>query len=163
VLVTGCALSETHDGGYAERARAHGDWIIPMPDGLDGYKAMALATAGFTAALAIHRMEVNGQTPPRGPIVVTGAAGGVGSPAIDMLAGRGYEVIGVSGKASAAEHPESLGARQILTRQEIDTGSRPLAATRFAGAIDNEGGEPARLADQGRRFLRQHRQHRSGR
>jgi NADPH2:quinone reductase len=112
-----------------------------MPPGLDAAAAMALGTAGFTAAYAIHRMEQNGQTPEAGPIVVTGASGGVGSIAIDMLAGRGYQVVAVSGKASAADYLKTLGAATILLRQEIDFGSRPLEAVRFAGAIDNVGGE----------------------
>jgi NADPH2:quinone reductase len=118
-----------------------GEWVIPMPPGLDAAAAMALGTAGFTAAYAIHRMEQNGQTPERGPIVVTGASGGVGSIAIDMLAGRGYQVVAVSGKASSSDYLQTLGAATILLRQEIDFGSRPLEAARFAGAIDNVGGE----------------------
>lgn len=141
VLVTGCGLSETHDGGYAEYARLNGEWVIPMPPGFGAFKAMSLGTAGFTAALAIHRMEHNGQTPAKGPIVVTGATGGVGSIAIDMLAGRGYEVIAVSGKAESVDYLKSLGAAQVLLRQEIDYGKRPLEAARFGGAIDNVGGE----------------------
>jgi len=141
VLVTGCGLSEVHDGGYAEFARLKGDWVIPMPSGLDAFKAMTLGTAGFTAALAIHRMEHNGQTPARGPIVVTGATGGVGSVAIDMLAGRGYEVIAVTGKAESTDYLKSLGAAQVLLRADIDYGKRPLEAARFGGAIDNVGGE----------------------
>src|SRR5687767_4259090 len=141
VLVTGCELSETHDGGYAQYARVKADWVIPMPPGLDDFSAMALGTAGFTAALAIDRMEHNGQTPANGPIVVTGATGGVGSLAIDMLAGRGYEVIAVSGKEHAAEYLTSLGAARVLMRQGLNYGSRPLEAPRFAGAIDNVGGE----------------------
>lgn len=141
VLVTGCGLSETHDGGYAEYARLKGEWVIPMPPGLDAFGAMTLGTAGFTAALAIHRMEHNGQTPAKGPIVVTGATGGVGSVAIDMLAGRGYEVIAVSGKADSVDYLKSLGAAQVLLRQDIDYGKRPLEAARFGGAIDNVGGE----------------------
>ncbi len=141
VLVTGCGLSESHDGGYAEYARVKGEWVIPIPAGLDTFKAMALGTAGFTAALAITRMEHNGQTPERGPIVVTGATGGVGSIAIDMLAGRGYEVIAVSGKPEAQEYLRSLGAARVLDRKAIDYGSRPLEATQFGGAIDNVGGE----------------------
>jgi NADPH2:quinone reductase len=141
VLVTGCGLSETHDGGYAEYARLKGEWVIPMPPGLDAFKAMTLGTAGFTAALAIHRMEHNGQTPAKGPIVVTGATGGVGSVAIDMLAGRGYEVIAVSSKADSIDYLKSLGAAQVLLRKEIDYGKRPLEAARFGGAIDNVGGE----------------------
>jgi acrylyl-CoA reductase (NADPH) len=141
VLITGNALSETHDGGYARYARVPGDWVIPMPPGLDEFTAMALGTAGFTAALAIHRMEHNGQTPGKGPVVVTGATGGVGSLAIDMLAGRGYEVVAVSGKATATDYLRSLGATKVLPRQEINFGQRPLESVQFAGAIDNVGGE----------------------
>ncbi len=141
VLVTGCGLSETHDGGYAEFARVPGDWVIPMPSGLDAPTAMALGTAGFTAALAIHRMEQNGQSPDGGPVAVTGASGGVGSLAIDMLAVRGYRVIAVSGKAAAAEYLRGLGASEVLARQDLDLGTRPLETARFAGAIDSVGGE----------------------
>jgi len=141
VLVTGCALSETHDGGYAEYARVPGDWLVPMPPGLDARTAMALGTAGFTAALAIHLMERNDQRPAAGPIVVTGASGGVGSIAIDMLSARGYEVIAVSGKAQAVEYLKSLGAARVLPREAIDYGSKPLEAAQFGGAIDNVGGK----------------------
>ena len=141
VLVTGCGLSETVDGGYAQFARVAGDSVIPMPPGLDAVSGMTLGTAGFTAALAIHRMEHNGQTPAKGPVVVTGATGGVGSIAIDMLAGRGYEVIAVSGKAQQVDYLRALGASEVLLRADIDYGSKPLEAERFAGAIDNVGGE----------------------
>jgi NADPH2:quinone reductase len=141
VLVTGCGLSETHDGGYAQFARVPGDWVIPIPQGLDAFTAMALGTAGFTAALAIHRLEHNGQSPAGGPIAVTGASGGVGSIAVDMLAARGYRVVAVSGKAGAAQYLKELGAAEVLTRQDLDLGSRPLETARFAGAIDNLGGE----------------------
>lgn len=141
VLVTGCGLSELYDGGYAERARVRADSVIPMPPGLDPFLAMALGTAGFTAALAIHRMEHNGQTPAKGPIVVTGATGGVGSIAIDMLAARGYEVIAVTGKADSGDYLKSLGASKILLRAELDLGKRPLERAQFGGAIDNVGGE----------------------
>ena len=141
VLVTGCGLSETHDGGYAQLARVPGDWVIPMPAGLDAATAMALGTAGFTAALAIHRMEQNGQTPAGGPIAVTGASGGVGSIAVDMLATRGYQVVAVSGKAAAADYLKALGASEVLARDAVNLGSRPLENARFAGAIDNVGGE----------------------
>jgi acrylyl-CoA reductase (NADPH) len=141
VLVTGCGLSETHDGGYAELARVPGDWVIPMPPGLDAFTAMALGTAGFTAALAIHRMEQNGQAPGGGPIAVTGATGGVGSLAIDMLSVRGYRVVAVSGKAGASAYLRELGAGDVLNRAELDLGSRPLETPRFAGAIDNLGGD----------------------
>ncbi len=140
VLVTGNALSETHDGGYAEYARVPADWVFPIPPGLDELRAMALGTAGFTAALAIHRMEQNGQVPAAGPIVVTGATGGVGSLAIDMLASRGYEVVAVTGKDNRGEYLRSLGAARILARGQIDFGQRPLEPVEFAGAIDNVGG-----------------------
>ncbi len=141
VLVTGCGLSETVDGGYAEYARVSGDSVIKLPDGIDLMQAMALGTAGFTAALAIHRMEHNGQTPAKGPVVVTGASGGVGSIAVDLLAGRGYEVVAVSGKPEVDEFLKALGAKRILRRQEIDLGSRPMEAVLWAGAIDSVGGE----------------------
>jgi len=141
VLVTGNGLSETHDGGYAEYARVPGDWVFPIPPGLDELEAMALGTAGFTAALAIHRMEENGQKPIAGPIAVTGATGGVGSIAIDMLAARGYEVVAVSGKSGAAEYLKTLGATRILSRKQIKSTGRPLEAVQFAGAIDNVGGD----------------------
>ena len=141
VLVTGCGLSETHDGGYAEYARLRGEWVIGLPAGLGAFKAMSLGTAGFTAALAIHRMEHNGQTPAKGPIVVTGATGGVGSLAIDMLAARGYQVTAVTGKAAQIPYLKSIGAAQVLLRNEIDFGKRPMEAAQFAGAIDNVGGE----------------------
>ena len=141
VLVTGCALSETHDGGYAQLARVRGDWVIPLPAGLSAFEAMALGTAGFTAALAIHRMEQNGQSPQGGAIAVTGASGGVGSVAVDMLATRGYRVVAVSGKSSAVSYLRELGAQEVLARQGIDLGSRPLESARFGGAIDNLGGE----------------------
>ncbi len=141
VLVTGCALSETHDGGYAQFARVQGDWVIPLPAGMSAFEAMALGTAGFTAALAIHRMEHNGQRPQGGPIVVTGASGGVGSVAVDMLATRGYRVTAVSGKASATAYLKALGAEEVLARQQLDLGTRPLETARYGGAIDNLGGE----------------------
>jgi NADPH2:quinone reductase len=141
VLVTGCELSETHDGGYAEYARVNGDWVVPIPATLDEFKAMCLGTAGFTAALAIHRMEQNGQKPGNGPVIVTGASGGVGSIAIDMLAARDYDAVAISGKPEAAIFLRALGASQVLVRQEIVMGSRPLEAARWAGAIDNVGGE----------------------
>jgi acrylyl-CoA reductase (NADPH) len=141
VLVTGCDLSETRDGGYAEFARVPGDSVVPIPAGRDERWAMSIGTAGFTAALAIHRMEENGQTPALGPVVVTGATGGVGSLATDMLSARGYEVVAVSGKAQANEYLEALGASRVLARQSVDYGSRPLERAQFGGAIDSVGGQ----------------------
>jgi len=141
VLVTGSGLSETVDGGYAELARVKGESVIPMPAGLDVLRAMQLGTAGFTAALAIDHMERNGQAPAGGPIVVTGATGGVGSIAIDMLSARGYEVVAVTGKAGSVDYLKSLGASNVVMRDELALGNKPLEAVRFAGAIDNVGGE----------------------
>jgi NADPH2:quinone reductase len=141
VLVTGCGLSETQDGGYAEYSRLQGDWVIPLPSGLTEADAMMLGTAGFTAALAIHRMEHNGLTPGKGAVVVTGATGGVGSLAINMLAGRGYDVVAVSGKADADDYLREIGAARILRRQEINLGSKPMEAAQWAGAVDNVGGD----------------------
>jgi acrylyl-CoA reductase (NADPH) len=140
VLVTGCGLSETHDGGYAEFARLPGEFVIPLPAGMSERDAMKLGTAGFTAALAVHRMERNGQQPSNGPVVVTGATGGVGSLAISMLAGRGYEVVAVSGKPGADDYLRDIGAARVLRRQEIDLGSKPMEKALWAGAVDNVGG-----------------------
>jgi NADPH2:quinone reductase len=141
VLVTGCGHSETLDGGYAEYARARADSVIPLPDGLTLFDAMALGTAGFTVGLAIQRMEQNGQKPSMGPIVVTGASGGVGTIAVDLFSKLGYEVVAVSGKAEADELLKALGASRILRRQDIDLGKRPLEAAQWGGAVDNVGGE----------------------
>lgn len=141
VLVTGCGLGETHDGGYAELVRVQGDWVVTIPDGFDARWAMSLGTAGFTAGLAIHRLEHNGLCPEAGPVVVTGASGGVGSLAVDILAARGYEVVAVTGKADAADYLRGLGAAEVRLRDEIDLGRRPLESAIWAGAIDNLGGE----------------------
>ena len=141
VLVTGCGHSETLDGGFAAYARAAGNSVIPLPEGMSHFDAMALGTAGFTTGLAIHRMEQNGQKPAMGPIVVTGASGGVGSIAVDLMAKLGYEVVAVSSKPEADAHLKSLGASRILRRQEIDLGKRPLEKAEWGGAIDNLGGE----------------------
>ncbi|MBS0395461.1 MAG: acryloyl-CoA reductase [Proteobacteria bacterium] len=141
VLVTGCGLSETHDGGYAEVARVRGDWVVPLPAGLSLEDAMRIGTAGFTAALAIHRLEQNGQAPGNGPVLVTGASGGVGSLAIDMLAARGYEVVALTGKPGAADYLTAIGAARVLDRGTLELGQRPLEKVLWAGAIDNLGGE----------------------
>lgn len=143
VLATGCGLAETHDGGYAEVARLPGDWLVPLPPAFDGHDAMALGTAGFTAALAIHRLEQNGLEPGAGPVAVTGASGGVGSLAIDILAARGHHVVAVTGKDTVTDHLRSLGAAEILPRGAIEDGGRPLEKSRFAAAIDNVGGAMA--------------------
>jgi len=141
VLVTGCGLSEEHDGGYAEYVRVRGDWVVPIPDGLDARAVMQLGTAGFTAGLAIHRLEHNGLSPEKGPVIVTGATGGVGSLALDMLAGRGYSVTALTGKAEAGDYLRELGAAEILVRGEFEMGTRPLEKAMWAGAVDNLGGD----------------------
>lgn len=140
VLVNGMGLGETHDGGFAQVVRVPADWVVPLPAGLDLRQAMALGTAGFTAALALHRMELNGQAPDKGPVVVTGATGGVGSAAVSMLVKRGYEVVAVSGRPEHTDYLRALGADEVTTPEGLDLGSRPLEAARFGGAIDNVGG-----------------------
>ena len=141
VLMNGCGLSETADGGYSEYARVDSEGLVPLPEGMSCAEAMQIGTAGYTAALAIHRMEQNGQSPEQGPVIVTGATGGVGSIAIDMLSGRGYEVAALTGKAGEAEYLEAIGARRVLLRDDIDLGRRPLEKAEWAGAIDNLGGD----------------------
>jgi acrylyl-CoA reductase (NADPH) len=141
VLVNGCGLSETVDGGFSEYARVNGESLVPIPDGMTAVQAMQIGTAGYTAALAIHRMEQNGQLPENGPVVVTGATGGVGSVAIDMLDARDYDVVAVTGKGSEEGYLKSIGARQVLLRDEIDLGKRPMEKAQWAGAIDNLGGD----------------------
>ncbi len=141
VLVTSAGLSETRDGGYAEYARLESDSVIPLPEGFSMRDAMALGTAGFTAALAVHRMEHNGQRPDSGPIAVNGATGGVGSVAIDLLAGRGYEVHAISSKTDARDYLISIGASEVLAPADIEMGSRPLERAVWAGAVDSLGGD----------------------
>lgn len=141
VLVNGCGLGESRDGGYAEYARVPADAVVPIPDGMSAAEVMQIGTAGYTAALAIHRMEQNGQLPENGPIVVTGATGGVGSIAIDMLDSRGYEVVALTGKAEQSDYLQSIGARRVLVRGEVDLGKRPMEKAEWAGGIDNLGGD----------------------
>ncbi len=141
VLVNGCGLGENQDGGFANKVRVPSEWVISMPEGLTCRTAMIFGTAGFTAALAIDRMEQNDQTPAKGPIVVTGASGGVGSFAIHMLSSLGYEVIALSGREEHIDYLKSLGANEVLNPEQLALGSKPLEATRFGGAIDNVGGE----------------------
>jgi acrylyl-CoA reductase (NADPH) len=140
VLVNGMGLGETNDGGFSQVVRVPASWVVPLPTGLDLREAMILGTAGFTAALALHRMEMNGQSPSGGPIVVTGATGGVGSAAVSMLAGRGYRVIAVSGRPEHHGYLRELGAAEATTPEGLHLGTRPLEGARFGGAIDNVGG-----------------------
>jgi NADPH2:quinone reductase len=141
VLVTGCGLGESHDGGYAGRVRVPADWVVPLPEGLTLFEAMAIGTAGFTAALALDRMEQNGQQPGSGPLLVTGATGGVGSLALDLFSARGYEVVALTGKADAEAYLRELGAVSVLDRRHLDMGTRPLEKAQWGGALDNVGGD----------------------
>ena len=141
VLITGCDLSETRDGGYSEYLRVPSKWLIPRPEGLTLREAMVLGTAGFTAALSLWRMEANGQTPDMGPIVVTGASGGVGSIAIDLLARAGYEVHAISGKVEHFDFLRLLGATQCISRHDLHWSEKPMDSATWAGAIDNVGGD----------------------
>jgi putative YhdH/YhfP family quinone oxidoreductase len=141
VLCTGCGLSETRDGGYAEYARIESKWAIPLPVGLSLRESMILGTAGFTAALSLYRMQQNSQTPELGPIVVTGATGGVGMLAIDILTRAGYEAHAITGKVEQFDFLIDLGAKQCIARKELFWGQRPLEAAHWGGAIDNVGGD----------------------
>jgi putative YhdH/YhfP family quinone oxidoreductase len=141
VLLTGCGLSETRDGGYAEFARVPAQWVVPLPAGLTLREAMVLGTAGFTAGLSLHRMLANGQRPELGPVVVTGASGGVGMLALDILTRAGFEAHAISGKPEQFDFLQSLGARQCISRHGLYWGQRPLETPRWGGAIDNVGGE----------------------
>jgi NADPH2:quinone reductase len=140
VLVTGYDLGVGQDGGYAQYVRVPADWVVPIPAGMDAFEVMSVGTAGFTAALSVVRMEQNGLKPANGPVVITGATGGVGSLALEMLSGLGYETTAVTGKASQIPFLESLGANHVLLRQELDMGSRPLERSLWAGAVDPVGG-----------------------
>lgn len=142
VIATSFDIGVAHHGGYAEVARVPADWVVRLPAGMDLKRAMALGTAGFTAALGVQRMEDNGLTPDKGPVIVTGATGGVGSLAVDMLAGLGYAVTALTGKPQEAAYLKSLGAKDVLLRGDLDLAKiRPLDNARWAGAVDNLGGE----------------------
>jgi len=141
VLVTGCSQSETRDGGYSQYLKLDSNSVVPLPAGLTTREAMGIGTAGFTAAISLHRMEALGQTPEAGPIVVTGATGGVGSFAIDILTRAGYEVHAITGKLEQFDYLEELGARQCISRHDLHWGQKPLEKVRWAGCIDNVGGD----------------------
>jgi putative YhdH/YhfP family quinone oxidoreductase len=141
VLCTGSGLSETRDGGFSEYVRLEAASTIRLPDGLDLREAMILGTAGFTAGLALLRMEANGQAPGMGPVVVTGASGGVGMLAIDILTRAGYATHAITGKFEHLDFLTGLGARQVISRKDLHWGQRPLENARWAGAIDNVGDE----------------------
>jgi acrylyl-CoA reductase (NADPH) len=139
VVLTGYGLSETHFGGYAERARVNGDWLVKLPASLTRAEAMAIGTAGFTAMLALIAIERHDLTPSSGPAVVTGAAGGVGSMAISLLAGKGWRVIASTGRASEAPYLKTLGAAEIIDRATLSAPGKPLGKEQWAAAVDSVG------------------------
>lgn len=142
VVLTGWRVGEVHWGGYAQKARVKGDWLVPLPEGIEARQAMAVGTAGFTAMLAVMALEDHGLKPGNGPVLVTGAAGGVGSVATAILSNLGYEVAGVTGRPEQADYLKSLGATQIVAREELnETTKRPLEAETWAGCVDAVGGD----------------------
>jgi len=141
VVLTGWRVGEAHWGGYSQRARVKADWLVPLPEGLNTRQAMAVGTAGFTAMLAVMALEDHGLTPEKGEVLVTGAAGGVGSVATAILANLGYQVAAVTGRPETSDYLKSLGATRIVAREEInETVKRPLEAETWAGCVDAVGG-----------------------
>ena len=141
VLANGSGLSETRDGGYSEYLRLPDSMVVPLPSGLTLREAMGIGTAGFSAAMSLDRMEQNGQRPEMGPIVVTGASGGLGTIAIDLLTAAGYEAHAITGKIEEFDWLEHLGAKQCISRHDLHWGQRPLETARWAGCIDTVGGD----------------------
>ena len=142
VICTSYDLGVAHDGGYAEYLRVPAGWVVPLPKGLTLFESMALGTAGFTAGLAVERMEHEGLDPRKGPVIVTGATGGVGSIAVDILAKAGYDVTALTGKEAEAGYLKQLGAKQIILRSSLDLSRiKPLDKATWAGAVDNLGGD----------------------
>jgi acrylyl-CoA reductase (NADPH) len=139
VVCTGWGMGETHLGAYAEKARVKGDWLVRLPDGLTAREAMAIGTAGFTAMLAVLALEQHGLSPNSGPVVVTGAAGGVGSIATAVLAKLGYHVIASTGRMSEAPYLTALGAKEVIDRNELSAPPKPLGKERWAGGVDSVG------------------------
>ncbi|SOE17959.1 acrylyl-CoA reductase (NADPH) [Hoeflea halophila] len=139
VILNGFGVGEVHTGAYATYARLKGDWLIPMPEGMNGRSAMAIGTAGYTAMLSVMALERHGITPGRGPVVVTGANGGVGTVAIAVLGKLGYEVIASTGRTEETDFLKSLGASEIIHRDELSGPAKPLAKERWAGAVDAVG------------------------
>ena len=141
VLANGSGLSETRDGGYSEYLRLPAEIVVALPDGLNMREAMGIGTAGFSAAMSLYRMEENGQRPDMGPIVVTGASGGIGTVAVDLLTTAGYEVHAITGKVEEFDWLEHLGARQCISRRDLHWGQKPLEKAIWAGCIDSVGGD----------------------
>ncbi len=141
ILCTSYDLGVAHDGGYSEYCRVPADWVVPLPTGLTSFEAMALGTAGYTAALAIELLELNGLAPANGKVLVNGATGGVATLAIDMLARLGHHVVALTGKDAEAAFLKDIGAAEILLRQTLELGTRPLEKAMWAAAFDSVGGE----------------------
>jgi acrylyl-CoA reductase (NADPH) len=139
VICNGWGLGETHLGAYAQKARLKGDWLVPLPASMRAREAMAIGTAGYTAMMAVIALERHGITPDRGPIIVTGAAGGVGSVAVAILAKLGYQVTASTGRVQESDYLEGLGATEIIDRKELSGPAKPLAKERWAGGIDAVG------------------------
>lgn len=139
VVCTGWGMGETHLGAYAQKARVKGDWLVALPQGLSARDAMAIGTAGFTAMLSVLALEKHGLSPKGGPVVVTGAAGGVGSVAIAVLSKLGYHVIASTGRAAEADYLKGIGAAEIIDRNELSAPAKPLAKERWAGGVDSVG------------------------
>ncbi|RWL02497.1 MDR family oxidoreductase, partial [Mesorhizobium sp.] len=139
VILNGWGVGETHFGAYAERARVKGDWLVPLPQGMSPHDAMAVGTAGYTAMLCVIALERHGIVPNRGPVVVTGAAGGVGSVAVSILSSLGYHVIASTGRGAESPYLTDLGASEVISRDELAQPARPLAKERWAGGVDAVG------------------------
>lgn len=139
VILNGWGVGETHFGAYAGRARVKGDWLVPLPDGMSPHDAMAVGTAGYTAMLCVIALERHGIVPDRGPVVVTGAAGGVGSVAVSILSSLGYHVIASTGRAAESPYLIDLGAAEVISRDELTQPAKPLAKERWAGGVDAVG------------------------
>ncbi|MDH3707895.1 MAG: oxidoreductase, partial [Acidimicrobiia bacterium] len=139
VVLNGWGVGESHWGGFAQKARVPGDWLVQLPDAFSSEQAMAVGTAGYTSMLAVLALEEHDVTPDKGPIVVTGSSGGVGSTAIAILGGLGYEVVASTGRMDEADYLRSLGATEVIDRAELSAESPPLARGRWAGAVDAVG------------------------
>jgi acrylyl-CoA reductase (NADPH) len=139
VVLNGFGVGEGHNGGYAQKARVKGDWLVKLPDAISNEQAMAIGTAGYTAMLCVLALEKNGVTPDKGDVLVTGAAGGVGSVAVALLSKLGYRVIASTGRASEADYLKSLGAAEIIDRNELSAPGKPLGKERWAGVVDAVG------------------------
>jgi len=139
VVLTGLGVGENHWGGFAEYARLNADWLVPLPEGMDPVRTMQIGTAGLTAMLCVMALEEGGVTPDKGPVIVSGAAGGVGSVAVSILAGLGYQVTAITGRPETESYLKGLGASEIVSREQMAEPARPLEKQRWAGAVDTVG------------------------